>query len=65
MIEGDLVFISFLENPLLNGTGVYLGLGKRGESSGYYCFFWKGRFATFTRNMWKFKVISNIDNIHL
>ena len=62
MTAGDLVRITAAAGDcaeMVAGTGIYLGIGYRGESTqGYYAVWFKGRVATFDPEWWIFEVIS-------
>ena len=59
MKTGDLVKIVFNDNKDIRGHGLYMGIGKRKTKPGVHVVYWKGRVATFDRELWKFTVISS------
>lgn len=58
---GDLVKVTFINDLNINGHGIYLGLGNRKEKTGVHTVFWKGRIATFDKDVWSFVIMSSID----
>tara|TARA_E500000081_G_C5850301_1_gene226059 strand:+ start:226 stop:414 length:189 start_codon:yes stop_codon:yes gene_type:complete len=56
---GDLVKVVFNGDGGFGGHGLYMGIGKRKAKPIVHVVYWKGRIATFDRDLWKFTVISS------
>jgi len=60
MKVGDLVKVFDPKDGVDVGTGIYLGIGSRGElrenDPSLFMFLWRGRITTFDKPYWGFKV---------